>query len=236
MVRYTKYFSLLATLVAFASAGAQTPAADPSDRLREVLPADVAERVLARIAEARARELPAAALENRALKFASKGVKPADIEKSVIEHADRMEKAKEAIEKGRGRPANGGEVDAGAEAVRRGVDGAQISALAKSAPSGRSLEVPFTVISSLIGRGLKSDAAILRVQEMLDARRTDRELEQLPGSIAATKRPTLTGTELAATKRPAGVGSRPTAGPPAGVPGNAGKGASPNAPGQTKRP
>jgi hypothetical protein len=236
MVRYTKYLSLLATVVAFAGADAQTPAADPSDRLREVLPADVAGRVLARIAQARARELPAAALENRALKFAAKGVKPSDIEKSVHEHAERLEKAKDAIEKGRGRPASAGEIDAGAEAVRRGVDGAQISALAKSAPSGRSLDVPFTVISSLIGRGLKSDEAILRVQEMLVARRTDRELEDLPGSVGASKRPTLTGTDLAATKRPAGVGSRPTVGPPAGVPGNAGKGASPNAPGQTKKP
>src|SRR5687768_9765427 len=236
MIRINKSLSVLATVIAFAGAGAQTPAADPSDKLREVLPADVAGRVLARIAQARARELPAAALENRALKFAAKGVKPSDIEKSVHEHAERLEKAKDAIEKGRGRPASAGEIDAGAEAVRRGVDGAQISALAKSASSGRSLDVPFTVISSLIGRGLKSDEAILRVQEMLVARRTDRELEDLPGSVGASKRPTLTGTDLAATKRPSDVGSRPTVGPPAGVPGNAGKGASPNAPGQTKKP
>ena len=57
----------LILVFAFSSAAAQTPAHDPSDRLREILPADVAERVLARIADARARALPAAALENRAL-------------------------------------------------------------------------------------------------------------------------------------------------------------------------
>ena len=55
---------------------AQTPAKDPSARLREVLPADVAQRVLARIADARDHQLPAEALENRALKFAAKGVDP----------------------------------------------------------------------------------------------------------------------------------------------------------------
>jgi hypothetical protein len=62
---------------------AQVPASDPSARLRAVLPAQVAERVLARIAEARAHQLPAEALENRALKFAAKGVDPINIERSV---------------------------------------------------------------------------------------------------------------------------------------------------------
>ena len=51
MNRILRGCSMLAVL-AFSLAGAQTPAADPSDRLREVLPADVAERVLARIAAA----------------------------------------------------------------------------------------------------------------------------------------------------------------------------------------
>ena len=53
--------------------GAQVPT-DASERLRAVLPADVAERVLARIAQARERSLPAQALENRALKYASRMV------------------------------------------------------------------------------------------------------------------------------------------------------------------
>ena len=66
-------FALLALGIALSAQGslAQTPARDPSARLRQVLPADVAQRVLARIAEARARQLPAEALENRALKFAA---------------------------------------------------------------------------------------------------------------------------------------------------------------------
>ena len=93
-MRYTRIVSLLATVASFSAAGAQTtpPAADPSDLLRQKLPADVADRVLAKIAEARAHDLPAAALENRALKFAAKGVKPDAIEKSVIEQEERMER------------------------------------------------------------------------------------------------------------------------------------------------
>lgn len=228
-MRYTKFVSLLATVVAFSAAGAQTPAADPSAKLRQVLPADVAERVIARIAEARVRELPAQALENRALKFAARGVPAADIEKSVNAQADRMQKSKDAIEKARGKKAHGDEIEAGAEAMRKGVDGAKVSALAKSAPSGRSLAVPLYVIGSLVDRGLPSDAALKRVQDKLQARATDRELEQLPGSVAKGGKPAMTGQDLAATKRPATAGKPATAGPPAGVPRNAGKGTSPAA-------
>lgn len=235
MFRYARFASLLATVVAFSGVAAQTPAANPSDRLREVLPADVAERVLAKIAESRARELPAAALENRALKLASRGVPAPEIEKSVNGHADRMQKAKDALAKGRGAKPEADEIDAGAEAMRKGVDGAAVTELAKAAPSGRSLAVPLFVIGSLIDRGLPSDAALQRVQERLQDRASDSELEQLPGSVAAAHKPALTGTDLAATKRPADVGKPATAGPPAGVPRNAGKGASPSA-GRGKKP
>ena len=113
------------------------PAADPSAKISAVLPADVAARVLARIAEAGA-GAPAAALENRVLKFAARGVVPREIERSVNEHAARLGAAKNAIETARGKEAGDDEVEAGAEALRQGVDGAAVSELAKEAPSGRS--------------------------------------------------------------------------------------------------
>lgn len=218
----------LAAIMAFSALGAQTPAADPSAKLREVLPADVADRVLARIAAARARELPAAALENRALKFAARGVPAADIERSINEHAVRLQQAKDAIEQSRPGKAQGDEVDAGAEVMRKGVDGAQVSELAKSAPSGRSLAVPLMVVGSLIDRGLPSDEALQRVHDRMVQRASDRELEEIPGTIRG--KPAVTGPDLAATKRPAHAGRPPTAGPPTTtgapttVPRNPGKG------------
>lgn len=180
MFRIIRHATLL-TVTAVGLATAQTPAADPSARLREVLPADVADRVLARIAAARARELPAAALENRALKFTARGVPAADIERSINEHADRMLQAKGAIETGRGARAEDDEIDAGADVLRKGVDGKQVRELARSAPAGRSLAVPLFVIGSLIDRGLASDDALARVQERVRARASDRDLESLPG-------------------------------------------------------
>jgi hypothetical protein len=109
-----------------------------------------------------------------------------------------------------------------------------VSALAKSAPSGRSLAVPLFVIGGLIDRGLPSDDALKRVSERLQARASDADLERMPRELPAqavagrANRPAETGRDLAATKRPAsaGAGSQGGAagGPPAGVPvGGAGK-------------
>jgi hypothetical protein len=224
---------ILAIALSAQSSLAQTPARDPSARLREVLPADVAQRVLARIAAARARQLPAEALENRALKFAAKGVDPISIERSVNEQAERMEVAKGALASARASAPAGDEIDAGAEAIRKGVDGSSISFLAKSAPSGRSLAVPLFVIGSLTDRGLNSDDALQRVLARLKARASDTDLESMPGDLPARgsnaqgNRPASTGRDFGQSHRPA------TAGPPAGVPGNAGKKSNP---GQSHRP
>jgi hypothetical protein len=213
-------------VIAAGTLAAQTtaPAADPTAKLQAVLPADVAARVLAKIAEARARELPAAALENRALKFAARGVVPRDIERSVNEHAARLGAAKSAIESGREGKAGDEEVEAGAEALRQGVDGAAVSALAKEAPSGRSLAVPLYVIGGLVDRGLPSDDALAKVLERLTARASDAEIQRLPGELPAqaaagqANRPASTTT----TNTP-GAGKRPgSAGPPAGVPASGG--------------
>src|SRR6185436_18693873 len=131
--------AVFALLAAGVAAGSQVPAGDPASRLRQVLPADVATRVLAVIAKARSRDLPAEALENRALKFAAKGVDAIAIERSVVEHEERMERVSDAFQQVRGRKASGDEVEAGAEALRKGVDATKVTAVARSAPSDRSL-------------------------------------------------------------------------------------------------
>jgi hypothetical protein len=217
----------LALLANFSSA--QVPAKDPSARLREVLPPDVAERVLARIADARAHQLPGDALENRALKFAAKGVEPKNIERSINEQAQRMESARAALVSGRASVPAGEEIEAGAEAMRKGVDGAAVSLLAKNAPRDRSLAVPLFVIGSLTDRGLSADQALQSVLNRLKDRASDADLETLPGEItprnnAGRGRPEgESGREFGQGHKPANSGRPATAGPPAGVPGNAGQ-------------
>src|SRR4026208_2558436 len=219
---------LLATALVVQPSSAQVPAKDPSTRLREVLPADVAQRVLARIADARARQLPAQALENRALKFAAKGVNPNDIERSVNEQAQRMEGAGFFFSTGRGSNPASDEIEAGAEAMRKGVDGSSVALLAKSAPSGRSLAVPLFVIGRLTDRGLSSDDALKRVLARLQARASDADLESMPGELPAqaasgqANRPAETGRDFGQGHKKPTTGRPATAGPPAGVPGNGG--------------
>lgn len=223
----------LALALSAQSTVAQTPARDPSARLREVLPTDVAQRVLAKIAEARAQQLPAEALENRALKFAAKGVDPRSIELSVNEQAARMQIARAALVSGRASLPAGDEIEAGAEAIRKGVNGPSVSALARSAPSGRSLAVPLFVIGSLRDRGLSSSDALQRVLIRLKANASDTDLEGMPGEIPGgavagqANRPATTGRDFGQSHKPA------TAGPPSGVPGNGG---SKSNPGRGHRP
>lgn len=222
-----------ASVVAATVVQAQAPSRDALARLKEVLPADIANRVLAKIAEANARNLPADALANRALKFAAKGVNPSDIERSISEQAVRMDVARTALASGRGSQPAGDEIEAGAEAMRKGVDAAAVSALAKGAPSGRSLAVPLFVIGSLTDRGLSSDQALKRVLARLQGRASDADLEAMPGDLdgqlgrANGKPAGMSGRDFGQSHRPASAGRPANAGPPAGVPGNGGSKSNP---------
>lgn len=204
-----KRFIIAAALFCAPAAFAQK-AHDPSDQLRQVLPASVAEHVLATIADARAHSLPAAALEQQALRLSREGARPADIQKSVDRSAENMKKAKGALEKANHKPSND-EVVAGSALIGRGVDGKQVSALAKSAPSGRSLAVPMYVIGSLMDRGLKSDAALAKVSARLAQRATDSQLTAEANAVADQHRP-------ATANKAGGLAHRPVVAPPAGKP------------------
>jgi hypothetical protein len=232
----------MAMAMGFGAAGVVEAQAggDAAARLRQVLPADVATRVLAVITKARARGLPADALENRALKFAARGIDAGAIEKAIGEQEERMERVRDVLQTARGRKPADDEVEAGAEAVRKGVDGASVADLAKTAAGDRSLAVPLYALGSLLDRGLPSDVAIRRVEEKLRTRATDRDIERMAVDLPAQSmgRGAEMGRALGATKHPgggAGNGQSGSAGgPPAGVPGNGGKPATP--PGQGKKP
>lgn len=199
---------------------------DASARLQEVLPADVAERVLARVAEARSRGLPAQALERTALKGAARNVAPAQIERAVEAQAERLVRSSEALASARGKRASGEEVEAGAEAIRKGVDGAAVSSLAKSAPSGRSLAVPLYVLGALVANGQATDRALAAVMDRMAASATDAQLAELPEQAGARPvDPSSAGRDMAGTRRPGSAG-----GAPAGVPANAGSTLRPTVP------
>lgn len=213
---------------------AQTPAGDPSSRLTTVLPADVAQHVLSVIRTARADRLPADAIESRSLKFAARGIAPDDIARAADEQLSRMRSARDMLHGARPQAPSGDEIEAGAEALREGVDGSAVSKLAQSAPSGRSLAVPLYVIGSLVSRGLPSDEALARVQSKLAARASDADIQKDGQEVAASHRDGNNGRGFGAGGRPASAGGNGAGhggGPPAGVPGNAGAKGRPATPG-----
>lgn len=216
--------AMFACSIGVQALAAQTPARDPSARLQAVLPADVATRVEAKIADARAHALPAAALEHRALELAAKRATPAQVELGVDSLAANLAKGRSAlVSGGRAHPTDG-ETEAAADAMAQGVDGASVSALAKSAPSGRSLAVPLYVMSNLVARGLPSATALTRVQAKLQARASDQAMMQETGranaahgqSAATHGNPENPGQLTGQSHRPAAAGH------PATVPTNPG--------------
>lgn len=220
------------TLVVATPAGAQHPtgqehAYDPSARLSDVLPDEIEEHVLAVIAQARSRGLPAQALERTALKGVARNVPPRDIERAVDAQAKRLERVQEALARVPNRRSSGEEIEAGAEAVRNGVDVTELVALATGAPSGRSLAVPMHVLASLIARDVPGKEALAAVLAKLEERAPDAEIARLPEQVASRPggKPDLTGRDLAGTKRPGSVN-----GPPAGVPANGGRDVRPGVP------
>jgi hypothetical protein len=206
---------LIAASLMFASVASAQTANDPSATLRKVLPAKVADHVLATIADARSHSLPAAALEQQALRLTRAGAKPADVEKSIDKSADNMKQAKAALEKG-GRKPTSDEVVAGGKLVGRGVDGSDISGFAKTAPHNRSLAVPLYVTASLMDRGLKANAALERVHTRLMQKATDRQLTAEANATASDNRPATANKEGGLAHRPATAGamSHPGVTPP----------------------
>lgn len=201
---------------------------NPVDRLRAVLPADVADKVVAIVSDATSHGLPGQAIADRALEASAKGRSGAEVSAAAQALAADLAGARDAL-RSAGRAPDAGEIEAGAAAKELGVDGATISALASSAPSGRSLAVPLAVIGALVNRGLPSDGALQSVLDRLNARASDADLAALPGEA---------GRLIAEGYKPSDVGrSLSTAGRPSGVPTNGGHpGARPNSPSQPGRP
>jgi len=199
------------TLVLLAAALPISVAAqqDPAQRLSEVLPAAVVDQVMARVESARENGLPAQPLTNLALEGVVKGRSGDEVLAALDVLLTDMGRAREALE-ARGSAPDASEIQAATTALRMGIDGSAVSALARSGPPGRSLTIPLLVMGGLAQRGLPSDQALAAVSERLAARAGDAELLGTFGGPAGG--PGGIGPDGA----PSGQG-RGNAGPPAGA-------------------
>jgi hypothetical protein len=198
MSKAMKLWLALAALCLPSTVGAQQ---DPLERLAEVLPDHVREQVLARVAEARSRELPEQAMANLALEGIAKGRSAEEVLAAVEALVADMGRAQEALRAAGHAPVTG-EIEAATAAMRMGVDGETVSELARSGPSGRGLAVPLLVIGALAERGLPSDDALAAVRDRLAARADDAELLRSFPDVAQGlgMQPDQVGTALASGK------------------------------------
>jgi hypothetical protein len=209
-MRTLKLLSVLAIVPGLLAAQQQNPV----DRLRAVLPADVADKVIAIVTNATSHGLPGQAVANRALEANAAGRSGSEVSGAAQSFASDLAGGRDALQHA-GRTPDVSEIEAAATAKELGVDGAAISTLASSAPSGRSLAVPLAVIGALVNRGLPSDDALKAVLARLTARASDANLVEMPGEA---------GRLIAAGHKPGDVGrALNTAGRPLGVPANSGR-------------
>ena len=113
------------------------------------------------ILEAATRDsLPTGALQSKILEGVTKNVPLGQIGQVVAALADELRSARSALRRGRPPLALGdGEVVAAAMAARQGIGFDVVRALLESRPSGGSLEVPVTVLSELVRRGIPVEEA-----------------------------------------------------------------------------
>lgn len=136
-------------------------------------------RIEAVYARAEAQDVPREPVERRVAEGRAKGA----AEATVVAAAERVMANLEASQSamlaaGRKRPAPA-EMERAAHAMDRGVTAVQIEAMARKAPSERSLVVAFDVLTQLTAQGTPVATALAQVEGKLESRATDASLTSL---------------------------------------------------------
>ena len=200
---------LVAFLVLAAPAAAQGPGlASRVDAatLRAVQPA----------LDAAARDsLPTAALESKVLEGVAKRVRPELIGTVVRDLAEEFRAARAMLRDGLpGRPIVDGEVVAAALAARQGVAPEVLRALLASNPGEGSMEIPVTVLTELVRRGVPVDEASSVMAHVVRSAVPMQIAAQIPGRVdgavgAGSPPGAALGQALRTLNIPAPPGRRP---------------------------
>jgi hypothetical protein len=143
--------------------------------LREVQP----------VLEAAGRDsLPLAALESKVLEGVAKNVPPQQIGVVVRALAEDLRGARVTLRDVLpSRPITDGEIVAAAMARRQGIGADALRALSIAGPEGGSLEIPMTVLSELVRRGVPTDEATSAMSQILRAGVSMQVAAQIPGRV-----------------------------------------------------
>jgi RNA polymerase sigma factor (sigma-70 family) len=147
-------------------------------RIRKLLPRDVGERILTRIAAGKDQGLPAGALEQRTLELSARRMPAKDIERAIIGDADRLSHVRRLLGTTAHASSSTAELIAGAEALRRGSDTSSIVALARAVPIRRNVAVPLQILAQLVGGGMNAEEAVDKIRTRVQNDAPDAALER----------------------------------------------------------
>ena len=173
-------------------------------------------RAVQPVLEGAARDsLPVAALESKVLEGVAKRVRPDLIGTVVRDLAAEFRAARAMLREGLpGRPIADGEVVAAALAARQGIAPEVLRALWASSPREGSMEIPVTVLTELVRRGVPVDEASMVMAHVVRTAVPMQIAAQIPGKVdGAVGAGSPPGAALSAALRtlniPAPPGRRP---------------------------
>jgi len=201
-------------IVAIALLSTTLSAQTTDPRLANKLDARTRTAVVAIIDSARAIDLPAEPLIDKALEGAAKRASSQQIIAAVRTFASQLSDARRAL----GRNSTEGELVGGAQAIRAGIPVHHLEKL-RSVRAGARIASALTVVSDLVAREVPIDTAIAVVSGLVRAAATDDQLLAVradietdilagkPPAVAASSRGHALEQTLAASVPPNGAGS-----------------------------
>lgn len=171
-----------AGLVLLLAAGA--PALAAQQRLEGRLDAPTVAALRPVLELARQDSVPVRALEDKALEGAAKRVTPERIVAAVRQLGAELREARQLLRAAQPRTSlPDGDIIAAADARRRGVPAAEISALREHVPPTTGLLVPLTVLGDLVQRGVPAAEARQVIQELLATGISPQQLAEIPARV-----------------------------------------------------
>ena len=185
------------------------------------LSAESQSKVDANLRAARERKLPEQPIRNRVAEGQAKGASEAQIVAASGRSLVDLQTSFDAMVRGGHAQPSEAEVTRGSQLLARGYTSANIEAVARKAPSDRSLLVAFETLTSLQARGVPTARAVAQIEYRLAARASDLELRGLAVNANAAA-----GMTSAASGAANGAGSVNAAGSAAAGAGHAASGSS----------
>ncbi|MDB4899257.1 MAG: hypothetical protein JWN53_1065 [Gemmatimonadetes bacterium] len=155
------------------------PSSQESEPRRTTLSADGQAKVDANLRAARARHLPEQPIRERVAEGSAKGASEVQIVAASGRALAELQASSDAMARAGRTTPSGEETTRGAQLLARGYTIGQLEAVARRAPSDRSLVVAFETLASLQARGVSTTRAATQVESTLGARATDAQLHDL---------------------------------------------------------